>query len=129
MDLRKITGVLATGAMIWAGTAVAVDRPDWTYVQGSYGIGDSGATSSDDTNQWGVGGSLGFADMWHVQAGYLDGENNGFDFDSWNVLVGVHPNVGDGTDLFFDVFYGNTYDRRSVQLGLILIGTLGQRNR
>jgi len=109
MNLQKITGVLATAAMIASGSALAVDRPDWTYVQASYGIGDSTSTGgNEDTSQWGIGGSLGFLNMWHVQAAWFDGENEGADADGYSILLGLHPNVGDATDLFFDVFFGTT---------------------
>jgi hypothetical protein len=113
MNLPKITGVLATAAMIASGSALAVERPDWTFIQAAYGIGDSstidigGTQTTTDTNLWEIAGSLGFADMWHVAADYQDGEYSDTDFDSYTLYVGMNPNVGDGTDLFFDVYYGN----------------------
>jgi len=109
MDLRKITGVLATAAMLASGSALAVDRPDWTFVQGAYGIGDGGGGNNSDTNLYELAGSVGFADMWHIAADYQDGEYFGSDFDAYTLYVGVNPNIGDGTDLFVDLFYGN-YD-------------------
>ena len=42
-----------------------------------------------------------------MQGGYSDGEIEGTDFDAYELVIGVHPNVGDNTDLVFDLVYGN----------------------
>lgn len=98
--------ILALAVMAVSGTAAA--GPSWTYVDAGYLRASSG---DEDTDGYQVRGSFGFADMWHVQAEYLDGESEGgkssggADVDGYNFVVGAHPAVNDTTDLVFDLSY------------------------
>jgi hypothetical protein len=68
---------------------------------------DSG---DDNTDAFQIKGSFGFADKYHVQAKYYDGENgdvgnNGEDFDGYEIRLGINPAVTDNTDFVFQVGY------------------------
>ena len=80
MNAIKLTGIVAAGALLASSAAFA--GPKWTFVEGTYtqgneinpGGGDSGDSSND---YFTFAGSYGFADMYHVQARYLDGSIGG----------------------------------------------------
>jgi len=98
--------ILALAAMAITGTAVA--GPNWTYVDAGYVRGSSG---NEDTDGFSLQGSVGFAEIWHAQLDYSDGEANGgkssggTDNDGYTFTVGVNPAVSDTTDLVFDLSY------------------------
>jgi hypothetical protein len=102
----------ATGALVAAVPAVAAE-PDWTYAQLAYLRADSG---DDATDGFRLDGSLAFADMFHVQAGYVDaslGVTGGedIDFDGYRFAVGVHPMVGENTHAVADIqYFDYSYD-------------------
>jgi len=98
--------ILALAVMAVSGTAVA--GPSWTYLDFGYLRASSG---DEDTDGYQLRGSIGFADMWHAQLEYLDGEadggkgSGGDDVDGYNIIVGANPAVNDTTDLVFDLSY------------------------
>jgi hypothetical protein len=116
MKSMKITGIAAVAAMVCSGAAVAnPDRPDWSFVEIAYNQGNSGSGENNDAIRGGV--SISGWDYVHLQLDYEDGEvgnerlgvgNTGesTDFDSYTVTLGVHPSIGNETDLHFDIFTG-----------------------
>lgn len=104
--MKKLTMALwATAALAGAGTAVA-ENPAWTYGQLGYLRADSG----DDANWAGqIKGSLAFAETFHFQAEYLDGEvgapGGDLDFDGYQLTLGAHPSVGENTDAVVAIRY------------------------
>lgn len=100
--------MIALAAMAVTGTAVA--GPSWTYADFGYNRSTSG---SEDTDGYSIRGSLGFADIWHVGASWIDGEvaggkgSGGADTDGYELTVGVHPAVSDTTDLVFEISYAD----------------------
>ena len=105
--MKKLgTGLLAASALLVAGTASA-ELPDWTYVQAGYYQADS--TGKDQTDGFTVAGSLGFLDVWHIQADYINGSlgigpiNN--DFDGYQIALGAHPAITESTQLVVNGIY------------------------
>lgn len=96
--------ILALAGMAVSGLAVA--GPSWTYADIGYVRADSG---DDETDAFEIEGSFGFADKYHIQASYADGENgdvgNGEDFDGYEIRAGINPAVTDNTDFVFQVGY------------------------
>ena len=97
--------ILVLAAMAVSGVAVA--GPSWTYGQVDYGRADSG---DEDSENYRLMGSFGFADKYHVQASYFDGEveggdPTGYDFDGFSFILGVNPAVTDTTDFVFQILY------------------------
>jgi hypothetical protein len=100
--------VLLTAAALALSTS-AIAGPSWTYGDVSYIRGDSG---DQDTEGYGVRGSFGFADKWHVRGEFKDGEveggsnpTGGADDDAYNLVVGIHPAITDSTDFVFELSY------------------------
>ena len=114
MNAIKLTGIVAAGALLASSAAFA--GPKWTFVEGTYtqgneinpGGGDSGDSSND---YFTFAGSYGFADMYHVQARYLDGSIGGagssraVDFDGYEINFGVNPAITDDTDFVTNIYY------------------------
>lgn len=104
----KILSVAACAmAALVAAPVFAADNPAWTYGQLQY----QQSTSGDDTaDAYGIVGSLGMADLFHVQAEYAGG-NVGYsgddDYDQFRIIAGVHPAVGPNTDAVFNLRYTN----------------------
>jgi hypothetical protein len=117
MKSMKITGIAAAAAMVCSGAAVAnPDRPDWSFVEVAYNQGNSDSGENNDAVRGGF--SISGWDYVHLQLDYEDGElgNSAIgggtggmstDFDSYTITLGVHPSIGNETDLHFDVFAGN----------------------
>ena len=106
------TALLSASALLVAGTAAA-ELPEWTYGQVGYYQADS--FGAEQTDGFTLDASLGFLDIWHIQAGFIDGSlgigpiQN--DFDGWNVTVGAHPAINEKSQLVVQASYFDTgYD-------------------
>lgn len=109
---KLATALLSTSALLAAGTAAA-EGPEWTYGQLGYYQGDS--FGDDQTDGVTLDGSLGFLDIWHVQAGFIDGSlgqgDADNDFDGWSVTVGAHPSITADSQLVINgTFFDTSYD-------------------
>lgn len=106
--MKYLSTAVCAAAVLAAGPALAGDNPAWTWGQIDY----SQSSSGDDTSDaFGLGGSLGIADLFHVQLGYENGTlGNDLgpdqDYDGYTITVGVHPHIGAATDAVFNVSYG-----------------------
>ena len=115
--MNALKTIFVVAALAVSGAAVA--SPAWTYVDGGLFIGDSGRK---DTETQGVvlGGSFGFANMWHVQLDLATGEVgggkggncggacvDGEDLWAYEVRGGLHPSLTDNTDFVLDLGYSN----------------------
>lgn len=108
MIMKK--AMIAIAAMAASGAAMA--GPSWTYIDAGYTRASSGP---DDTEGFQLRGSVGFADLWHARAAYIDGEisggkgsaTGGADTDGYEIVLGVHPAVSDTTDLVFEIGYAD----------------------
>lgn len=111
--MKKLgTALLSASALLVAGTAAA-ELPEWTYVQAGYYQADS--IGDEQTDGYTLDASLGFLDIWHIQAGYIDGSLGDFgvqnDFDGWNVTIGAHPAINEKSQLVVNFNYFDTsYD-------------------
>lgn len=111
--MKYLSTAVCAAAILAAGPALAADNPAWTWGQVQY----TSMTSGDDNaDQWGIDLSMGFADMFHVQASYFDGDMGedwsglGTDeYDGWKLTAGVHPHLSDRTDAVFNLNY-TSYD-------------------
>lgn len=115
MNAIKLTGIVAAGTLLASSAAFA--GPKWTYVEGAYTQGDEvniggGSSSGETDNDIGsLGGSIGFADMYHVQAKLTSGSFGGggnsssLDFDGYEINAGVNPAITDNTDFVTNFFY------------------------
>ncbi|MGI9292066.1 MAG: hypothetical protein ACR2QG_12430 [Gammaproteobacteria bacterium] len=99
--------ILALAGMAVSGLAVA--GPNWTYADIGYNRADSG---DEETDGFQLQGSFGFADKYHVQATYFDGEvggnggaNSNPDYDGYRISLGINPAVTDNTDFVFQIGY------------------------
>lgn len=106
------TALLSASALLVAGTAAA-ELPEWTYGQLGYYQADS--IGDEQTDAFALDASLGFLDIWHIQAGYIDGSLGDFgvqnDFDGWNVTIGAHPAINEKSQLVVNLNYFDTsYD-------------------
>jgi hypothetical protein len=109
------TALLSASALLVAGTAAA-ELPEWTYGQVGYYQADS--VGSSQTDGFTVDASVGLFEVWHLQAGYIDGSlgDGGFDndFDGWSVTAGAHPAINEKSQLVINVGYFDTsYDESS----------------
>ncbi|MEE4184613.1 MAG: hypothetical protein V2J12_02465 [Gammaproteobacteria bacterium] len=104
--MKKI--ILASAALALSTSAMA--GPKWTYADLGYVVGSS---VEEDTDGYGIRGSFGFADIWHVRGGYSDFEvqggddKGGLDVDGFNAYVGVNPALTENTDFVFEVGYSD----------------------
>ena len=129
--MKKLgTALLSASALLVAGTAAA-ELPEWTYGQVGYFQADS--FGDDQTDGLTINGSVGFLDVWHIEAGYIDGSTAGAsnllgaviaaeleaelgadlssDFDGWSVTVGAHPAINEKSQLVINATYFDTsYD-------------------
>jgi hypothetical protein len=100
--------ILAAAALALSTSAMA--GPKWTYADIGYTVGTS---AEEDSDGYGVRGSFGFADIWHVRGGYSDLEvlggddAGGLDVDGFNAYVGVNPALTENTDFVFEVGYSD----------------------
>jgi len=106
VEIRKTALAAAIGLL--AGGAYA-DPLSWTEVGVGYLQADSG---NDDVTAYDVRGGIGLGQLFHIQAGYTDGtaDNQGtggsdYDFDGYDVRVGVHPSVGENTQAVVEAIY------------------------
>lgn len=111
MKYLKVMALVAAFAVAWSGAAIA--GPQWSYVQGEVGLLES--IDTDTTNSsYGIRGSFGFANIVHIGARFgsenietMSGmttqkEKNDF----YKLWAGLHPQITDSTDLFFEIGYG-----------------------
>jgi hypothetical protein len=111
---------LLVAAAALAVSTGAMAGPSWTYVDAGYVTGDAGDESTDG---FGLRGSFGFADIWHIQADYLYYEqaggkdkSGGNDVNGYSIRGGVHPAVTDNTDFVADIAYtGGEIDNGSTK--------------
>jgi len=107
--------ILAVSALIMSAPAFA--GAPWTYVQASYLEADSdfsdgsGPVSNRNTG-YGIEGSLGFMQRWHVQGAYgkLKGDENQGDLrytrqKIYNIRGGLHEEITPTLDLVVDIGY------------------------
>lgn len=100
------TALISASALLLAGTASA-ELPQWTYGQAGYYQADS--TGDDQTDAFTLDASIGFLDIWHFQANYIDGSlgagpiNN--DFDGYQLTIGAHPAITESTQLVLNGIY------------------------
>jgi hypothetical protein len=107
MEMKKIA--LAGAVALLAGTANA-EPLTWTEVGAGFNVADAGEDSIDAFD---IRGGIGFAGIGHAQASYLDGSADNFylaeggdvDFDGFEVRAGVHPSVGDKTQVIAEAIY------------------------
>jgi len=88
----------------------AIAGPSWTYVDLGAVLGDGSA--DEDTIGYGLRGSFGFGDLWHIQADVAGFEVNGgkdvlggSDDTIYTLRGGIHPAVTDNTDFVLDISY------------------------
>jgi len=118
MNAIKLTGIVAAGTLLASSAAFA--GPKWTFVEGAYVQGDEvnvggGSSSGETDNDYlSLGGSFGFAEMYHVQGKYLNGsfggggDSSSADFDGYELNFGVNPAITDNTDFVTNIFYVDT---------------------
>ncbi len=112
--MRTISkALLVTAAVAIPGVTLA-ENPAWTYGQIGYVRADSG---DDATDAFSVKGSLGFAENFHGQVKYTDGDigdtGGDIEFDGFEIVLGANPSVGANTDAvvalrYFDYSYDDT---------------------
>lgn len=98
---------LILGLAAMALSSVAMAGPAWTYAEAAAIFVESG---DDKTTGYGIGGSLGLGDLFHVTGqyeDYSDGEFDGgiSDYDGYRIAAGIHPAVTDSTDIFAELGY------------------------
>jgi len=115
--MRKALVALAAMAV----STGALAGPSWTYVDLGVILGDG--ASDEDVTGYGVRGSFGFANIWHIQADIGGWEQNGGkgsggeDVTLYTLRGGIHPAVTDNTDFVLDISYvGAEADDGSVKI-------------
>ncbi|TFG86309.1 MAG: hypothetical protein E4H19_06105 [Chromatiales bacterium] len=103
-EIKKIA--LASAITLLAGMASA-DPLSWTEAGVGYNVADS---VNEDATAIDIRGGIGFAGMGHAQLTYADGSvdvigGSDIDFDGYEARAGVHPSVGDKTQLVVDAIY------------------------
>lgn len=105
--MKNLGTAVCAVAFLAAAPAFAGDNPAWTYGQVQY----QQSTSGDDTaDAIGIAGSLGIADLFHVQAEFASGNfgtSGDDDYDRYSIIAGVHPAVGPNTDAVFNIRYSS----------------------
>ena len=103
--------VLVTLAALALSTS-AIAGPSWTYVDAGLTFADYDSDVDEDTVGYGLRGSFGFGELWHVQAGVGSVEvgggkskTGGADVTVYNLRGGIHPAVTDNTDFVLDIGY------------------------
>jgi hypothetical protein len=87
----------------------AIAGPSWTYVDLGFVVGDG--EQDEDTTGYGLRGSFGFGDLWHIQADVASFESGGgkssggTDNTVYTIRGGIHPAVTDNTDFILDISY------------------------
>lgn len=106
--MRYLSTAVCAAAVLAAGSAFAGENPAWTWGQ----IGYTSSSSGDDTTDaFGLNGSLGIADLFHFQVGYVNGSIGDVfggpdqDYDGYSIVAGVHPHIAAGTDAVFNLRY------------------------
>ena len=103
-----IKKIALTAAIALLAGGASADPLTWTELGVGFNVVDAG---DDSTDAFDIKGSIGFAGIGHAQLTYLDGGVDGsegssdFDFDGYEVRAGVHPSVGDKTQLVVDAIY------------------------
>jgi hypothetical protein len=99
-----ISAAIAALPLAMQSTAKA-DPLSWTEVGVGYNMADSG---DENIDAFDIKASIGLGNLFHVQAQYIDGSeggSSGFDFDGYEIRAGVHPSVGENTQVVIDVIY------------------------
>jgi hypothetical protein len=96
----------------------AIAGPSWTYVDLGFVVGDG--SDDEDLTGYGLRGSFGFGDLWHIQADVAQFEQNGgkgnagppagTDNTLYTIRGGIHPAVTDNTDFVLDISYSGAED-------------------
>jgi hypothetical protein len=104
----------------------AIAGPSWTYVDLGVVVGDG--NQDEDLVGYGLRGSFGFGDLWHIQADVASFEQNGgkgtdnsaipgtadgTDNTLYTIRGGIHPAVTDNTDFVLDISYTGAEDENS----------------
>lgn len=110
MDMKKIA--LTAAIALLAGGAANANPLTWTEFGVGFNVADEDdAGFFDSATAFDIRGSIGFAGIGHAQLSYLDGTLDGaegsadFDFDGFEVRAGVHPSVGDKTQVIVEAIY------------------------
>lgn len=90
--MGQVAGVLA--GVLMANAAMAADGPQYTYVEAGYSWIDFDDFNADG-DAFNIGGSLAVTDMFHLFAGYQDGEVEvgSFDIDVSTMQLGGGMNI------------------------------------
>ncbi|MBN8280028.1 MAG: hypothetical protein J0M16_05430 [Gammaproteobacteria bacterium] len=104
----KGMGIALLSAAALLGTTAARAELPWTYAELAYLSADG--TDNFETDALELKASVGFADMWHAQLGYTDGETDGNftagdDFDGYRFVVGINPQLTPNTQMLVDLGY------------------------
>ena len=111
MKYPRVMVLVAAVTVAWSGAALA--GPQWSYIQGEFGLVEAINTDTTNTN-YGIVGSVGFANIVHIGARYnkenietrtgmtTQKEKNEF-VKAW---IGLHPHLTDNTDLYFEIGAG-----------------------
>jgi hypothetical protein len=103
--------LVAAAAMAISTGAIA--GPSWTYVDLGVVLGDG--EFDEDLTGYGLRGSFGFGNIWHVQADVAafetgGGKPEGTDSTVYTLRGGIHPAVTDNTDFVLDISYTGAED-------------------
>jgi hypothetical protein len=106
--------ILLTMAALALSTS-AIAGPSWTYADLGFVVADG--EFDESTTGYGLRGSFGFGDLWHIQAdvasfesGGGKGTGNGTDNTVYTIRGGIHPAVTDNTDFVLDISYTGIED-------------------
>ncbi|MEQ1803108.1 MAG: hypothetical protein ABL989_14365 [Gammaproteobacteria bacterium] len=106
MKIKGMGIALLSGAAL-LGAATAQAAQPWTFGEFAYLSADGNDNFETDALE--LKGSIAFAQKWHGQLSYLDGESDfgstSNDFDGFRVVVGAHPQLTPNTQLITDLSY------------------------
>jgi hypothetical protein len=106
MYVKKLA--LASAIGLLCGGAAQAEPLTWNEIGIGYNKADSGDEEADALD---ILASLGFGSMFHGQLQYVDGSVDGgegesdFDFDGYEARLGLHPSVGENSQVIIDVIY------------------------
>lgn len=105
----KGMGIALLSAAALLGAATAQAELPWTY--GEFGYVSFDGDDNFETDGFELKASVGFAEKWHGQLSYLDGEtesdfvSDSADVDGYRLVVGAHPQLTPNTQLVTDLTY------------------------
>jgi hypothetical protein len=101
---------LSIGALMLSSATAMAEGPSYSYIKASYqewelDTSELGLGLSDiDGDGFGVAGSVGFGNSWHIFADYATAEfESVVDIDLMTVGVGYHLGINDNTDFFAEL--------------------------